>query len=154
MKDVRFKDSETNVEFMLRSSAIIYDSYKTKILLFHPLKRKVYMLPGGKVEQLEQTKDAISREIFEELGWKLNFEFLGISEEFLYNEDGNTQIINIIYKAVYDKEIIEDTFFGNEGNWATFNWIDLKELDNIPLHPKEIKDIALDKINHVINIVR
>ena len=71
MKDVRFKDNETNVEFLLRTSAIIYDSSKTKILLFHPLKWKVYMLPGGKVEQLEQTKDVIEREIYEELGWKL-----------------------------------------------------------------------------------
>lgn len=49
MKDIRFKDNETKVEFMLRTSAIIYDSSKTKILLFHPLKRDVYMLPGGKV---------------------------------------------------------------------------------------------------------
>ena len=55
MKDVRFKDNETNVEFLLRTSAIIYDSSKTKILLFHSLKRKVYMLPGGKVEHLALT---------------------------------------------------------------------------------------------------
>ena len=100
MKDVRFKDKETNVEFILRTSAIIYDSSKTKVLLFHPLKRKVYMLPGGKVEQLEQTKDAIEREIYEELGWKLEFEFVGISEEFLLDMDEKSQFINVIYKAM------------------------------------------------------
>ena len=97
MKDVRFKDSETNVEFLLRTSAIIYDSSKTKILLFHPLQRKVYMLPGGKVEQLEKTEDAIKREIIEELGWELDFDFIGISEEFLYNKDEKTQFINDIF---------------------------------------------------------
>ncbi len=154
MKDVRFKDKETNVEFILRTSAIIYDSSKTKILLFHPLKRKVYMLPGGKVEQLEQTKDAIEREIYEELGWKLEFEFVGISEEFLLDMDEKSQFINVIYKATYDKKIKEEVFFGKEGDWATFNWIDLNELDNIPLHPKEIKDIALDRDNHIVNIVK
>lgn len=154
MKDVRFKDNETNVEFLLRTSAIIYDSSKTKILLFHSLKRKVYMLPGGKVEQLEQTKDAIEREIYEELGWKLEFEFVGISEEFLLDMNEKTQIFNVVYKSIYNEEISENTFYGKEGNWATFNWIDLNELDNIPVHPKEIKEIALEKINHVVNEIK
>ena len=154
MKDVRFKDNETNVEFLLRTSAIIYDGSKTKVLLFHPLKRNVYMLPGGKVSQLEQTKDAIEREIFEELGWKLEFEFVGISEEFLLDMEEKTQFINVIYKATYNKEIKEKTFYGKEGDWATFNWFDLNELDNIPLYPKEIKEIALEKINHVVNKIK
>jgi len=154
MNDIRFKDEETKVEFLLRTSVIIYNSSKTKILLFHPLKRKVYMLPGGKVSQLEKTEEAIKREIFEELGWKLDFEFVGISEEFLLDMEEKTQFINIIYKAVYKDEIKEDTFFGKEGDWATFNWIDINELDNYPLHPKEIKDIALSKTNHVVNTVK
>ena len=34
MNDIRFKDNETNSEFILRASAIIYDKTKTKILLF------------------------------------------------------------------------------------------------------------------------
>ena len=154
MKDVRFKDNETNVEFLLRTSAIIYDSSKTKILLFYPIKRKVYMLPGGKVEQLEQTKDAIEREIYEELGWKLEFEFAGISEEFFLDMNEKTQFINVIYKATYSEEIKEKSFYGKEGDWVTFNWVNLNELDNIPLYPKEIKDIALVRINHVVNIVK
>ena len=70
MNDIRFKDNETNSELILRVSAIIYDKTKIKILLFHPIKRQVYMLPGGKVRQLEKTEDAIKREIFEELEWK------------------------------------------------------------------------------------
>ena len=154
MKDIRFKDSETNVEFLLRTSAIIYDNSKTKILLFHPLKRKVYMLPGGKVSQLEQTKDAIEREIFEELGWKLEFEFFGISEEFLLDMNEKTHFINVIYKATYNKEIKEKTFYGKEGKWATFNWFDLNELDSIPLYPKKIKEMALAEENHIVNIVK
>ena len=154
MNDIRFKDDETKVEFLLRTSVIIYNSSKTKILLFHPLKRKVYMLPGGKVSQLEKTEDAIKREIIEELGWKLDFEFVGISEEFLLDMEEKTQFINVIYKAIYKDEIKEDTFFGKEGDWATFNWIDINELDNYPLHPKEIKDIALSKTNHVVNTVK
>ena len=112
------------------------------------------MLPGGKVEQLEQTKDAIEREIYEELGWKLEFEFAGISEEFFLDMNEKTQFINVVYKATYSKEIKEKSFYGKEGDWATFNWVNLNELDNIPLYPKEIKDIALVRINHVVNIVK
>ena len=154
MKDVRFKDEEEKTEFILRVSVIIYDSSKTKILLFHPLKREVYMLPGGKVRQLENTEDAIKREIDEELGWELDCEFLGISEEFLLDEEEKTHFINVIYKAVYDKEITEDVFIGKEGDFATFNWIDLADLDKFPLHPRETKDIALGNVNHVVNVVR
>ena len=65
-----------------------------------------------------------------------------------------TQIFNVIYKSIYNEEISENTFYGKEGNWATFNWIDLNELDNIPVHPKEIKEIALEKINHVVNEIK
>ncbi len=153
MKDIRFKDEETKMEFLLKTSAIIYDSSKTKILLFHPLKREVYMLPGGKVGQFEKTEDAIKREIFEELGWKLDFEFVGISEEFLLDMEEKAQFINVIYKATYDDEIKEDTFYGKEGDFASFNWIEISELDNIPLYPKEIKDIVSDNKNHIVNFV-
>ena len=153
MKDIKFKDYETKVEFVLRASAVIYNSSKTKILLFHLLKREVYMLPGGKVRQLEQTKGAIEREIYEELGWKLDFEFCGISEELLLDMDEKTQFINVIYKAIYNGEVTEDTFYGKEGDWATFNWVNLTELDSLPLYPKEIKDIAFNTINHIVNIV-
>ena len=153
MKDVKFKDEDTKIEFLLRTSAIIYDKTKTKVLLFHPLERKVYMLPGGKVGQFEESKDAIKREIFEELGWNLEFEFAGISEEFLDFED-KTHFINIVYKATYNEEIKENSFYGKEGEWATFNWIELNDLNSIPIHPKEIKDIALNKVNHVVNVVK
>lgn len=88
------------------------------------------------------------------MGWKLEFEFAGISEEFLLDLEEKTQFINVIYKATYSEEIKEKSFYGKEGDWATFNWVNLNELDNIPLYPKEIKDIALVRINHVVNIVK
>ena len=47
----------------------------------------------------DKTKDAIEREIYEELGWKLEFEFVGISEEFLLDMNEKTQIFNVIYKS-------------------------------------------------------
>ena len=101
--------------------------------------------------KIRTNKRWIEREIYEELGWKLEFEFVGISEEFLLDMNEKTQIFNVIYKSIYNEEISENSFYGKERNWATFNWIDLNELDNILVHPKEIKEIALEKINHVVN---
>ena len=154
MKDIRLKDNNTNIEIILKTSAIIYDSSKTKILLFHPIKREIYMLPGGKVKQLEKTEEAIKREIYEELGWNLNFEFMGLSEELLLDTEEKNQYINVIYKATYKEEIQEKAFYGKEGDYASFHWIDLNKLDTIPLYPEEIKEIILHNKNHIINIVK
>ena len=70
--------------FNARSSAIIYNTDKTKVLLFNVGdNRDFYMLPGGKVHELEDSLSAIRRQIEEELGYNnLNFKLISISEEF------------------------------------------------------------------------
>jgi len=59
---------EDNKKFNFRVSAIILNSDKTKMLL-HTIKGyDFYLLPGGRVEWLENCEDAIKRELKEELG--------------------------------------------------------------------------------------
>lgn len=70
--------------FNARSSAIIYNTDKTKVLLFNVGdNRDFYMLPGGRIMHFENSKDAIKREIKEELGWLLEYDFCCIQENFL-----------------------------------------------------------------------
>ena len=70
--------------FNARSSAIIYNTNKTKVLLFNVGdNRDFYMLPGGRIMHFENSKDAIKREIKEELGWLLEYDFCCIQENFL-----------------------------------------------------------------------
>ena len=79
--DIKYFNND--FQFIYRMSSIIYNNDKTKILLFYGDDRDFYMLPGGKVHELEDSLSAIRREIEEELGYNnLNFKLISISEEF------------------------------------------------------------------------
>ena len=154
---IRHVDTYKDGEYIIGVQLILFN--KNNEILITKRSDTKKLLPGkwecngGAIDAGETPIEGLEREIYEELGWKLEFEYIGISEEFILDMDEKTQFINVIFKATYNEEIKEMTFYGKEGDWATFNWIDLKDLDNIPLHPRRIKDIALGKINHVVNVV-
>ena len=72
------------------------------------------------------------------------------------SNDYLSQHINIIYKVIYNGEVLETRFKGKEGSWINFEWIDINKLDNYRLHPRNIKEIALnlDKTYHIIEDLR
>ena len=141
-----------NYRFMLRTSAVIFNKEKNKILIFQTEGKNYYLLPGGRVEQKESSNEAIKREIREELGWNLDFEFLAFSEEFIDYNNQNIQRINVIYKATYNDETNLNIFKGLEGDWINFKWINIKELNDYNIYPKNIKSIITNpnKIYHFI----
>lgn len=139
-----------------RVSALIFNKDKTKILLFYGDDMDYYMLPGGKVHQLEKSKDAIKREIFEELGFKdLEFNLVGISEEIVKDEENDIQQLTLTYKAIYKDEIYDETFKSIESDWINFKWVDIKELNNYKIHPSNVQNMIKnsDTINHLVEIV-
>ena len=80
-----------------------------------------YMLPGGKVRQMEKSQEAIKREISEEIGFNnLNFELLGISEEIINEKEQNIHQITLTYKCIYEGDILQDTFKSIETDWINF----------------------------------
>lgn len=143
-----------NFQFFLRVSVVIFNEEETKILLFNVTGREFYMLPGGKINELEESIDAIKREVKEELGWEnLEYKFLGISEEFVNDKGYNNHQIELIYKGIYKQKIENEEFKGLEGDWIKFKWIDIKEINNYKIYPdivnKMIKES--DKIHHSID---
>ena len=154
MDDIKY--NKDNFFFIYRVSALIFNKDKTKILLFCGDDMDYYMLPGGKVHQLEKSKDAIKREIFEELGFKdLEFNLVGISEEIVKDEENDIQQLTLTYKAIYKDEIYEETFKSIESDWINFKWVDIKELNNYKIHPSNVKNMIKnsDTINHLVEIV-
>lgn len=154
MDDIKY--NKDNFFFIYRVSALIFNKDKTKILLFYGDDMDYYMLPGGKVHQLEKSKDAIKREIFEELGFKdLEFNLVGISEEIVKDEENDIQQLTLTYKAIYKDEIYEETFKSIESDWINFKWVDIKELNNYKIHPSNVKNMIKnsDTINHLVEIV-
>ena len=131
-------------QFTLRVSAIIYNKVLNRILLFKVNNRDFYLLPGGKVERLEHSINSLKREMIEEIGEeysKINFEFYGISEEFVNDKGINNHQLNIVYKGIYQNTIKDIKFNGKEGDWINFEWMDINELDNINLYPVQIKNV-------------
>ena len=155
--DVIFKDD--NYQFILRTSALIFNEKKNKILLFYAEGRDFYMLPGGKIERLDISKNSLLREMTEELGEdysNINFEFLGVSEELVNDKGYDNHQINIIYKGVYNKEIEKNKFKGLEGDWINFEWVEIKDIDNIDMFPKNIKSAIKnpnDKYHFIENYI-
>lgn len=150
MKDIRYK--ENNYQFHYRTSAIIYNKDKTKILLFKSSNRDFYMLPGGKVNELESSEDALKREVQEETGLEINIiDFKCFSECVVTDKEMTYQQVEAIYEASYNDEINNDEFNGLEGNWILFKWFNINDLDNVLIEPKEIKDILKNNKNHIVD---
>ena len=150
MKDIRYK--ENNYQFHYRTSAIIYNKDKTKILLFKSSNRDFYMLPGGKVNELESSEDALKREVKEETGLEINIiDFKCFSECVVTDKEMTYQQVEAIYEASYNDEINNDEFNGLEGNWILFKWFNINNLDNILIEPKGIKDILKNNKNHIVD---
>lgn len=150
MKDIRYK--ENNYQFHYRTSAIIYNKDKTKILLFKSSNRDFYMLPGGKVNELESSEDALKREVQEETGLEINIiDFKCFSECVVTDKEMTYQQVEAIYEASYNDEINNDEFNSLEGNWILFKWFNINNLDNILIEPKGIKDILKNNKNHIVD---
>lgn len=143
-----------NFRFNARASALIYNKEQNKVLLFKVEGRDFYMLPGGRIEQLEESSKAIKREIKEEIGYdNLEFSFLALSEEFVQDKGYNNHQINIIYKTIYKNPIKKQTFNGLEGDWIKFEWIDIEKIKQYKIFPTNIKQIILNNgsTNHLVN---
>ena len=150
MKDIRYK--ENNYQFHYRTSAIIYNKDKTKILLFKSSNRDFYMLPGGKVNELESSEDAFKREVKEETGLEISIiDFKCFSECVVTDKEMTYQQVEAIYESSYNDEINNDEFNGLEGNWILFKWFNINDLDNVLIEPKEIKDILKNNKNHIVD---
>lgn len=153
--DIKYINND--FQFYYRVSALVLNKEQDKILLFNVEGRKFYMSIGGKAHELETSLEAIKRELKEELGWtNFDFSFLGVTENFVRDKGYNNHSIDLIYKAVYKDEITEKAFKGLEGDWINFKWIDINELDNYEIFPKEIKNMLKDttKIYHFVEKVK
>ena len=72
--DIKFEVE--GYKFNVRSSCIINDKEHNKVLLTNMraiTDHEAFILPGGRLELLENSDEAIKREIKEELNLKLDF---------------------------------------------------------------------------------
>ena len=137
---------KNNNKFSARSSAIIYNSDKTKVLLFKVEDgRDYFLLPGGRIEFNEDSKSAIKREIKEELDYDIDFKFCSIQENFLNHNGILTTQYCFVYKGIYNGIINNDKIECIDHDNQSFYWIDIDEVSNYKILPKSlIEDIYND----------
>lgn len=158
--DITIKNEE--YRFGCRTVAIIFNNDMTKILV--QKIKDIYMLPGGRLQILEDSKTAIERELKEELNIVEPVKLKYSTESFLifpngqkYHELGYYYILQIDEKKYgldKDDKILNNDY-KHDGN-IYFEWIKLSNIDNYKIIPKniidkikEIKFINDDKVEHL-----
>ena len=144
-----------NFKFNFRVAALI--QYNDKVLLQKSEKDSFYGLIGGKVQQREKTFNALKREVKEELNFDINKEKCKLSRLcenfFVYNSIEYHELLFIYYIKLDDTDNIEKSknFVCNDKKTTMMCWIDVKDLKNIDLRPKEAKQMVNDtELKHII----
>ncbi len=101
MKTKSFNKKENwNIEVISRAFILV----NNKILLCRQLGRDYYFFPGGHVEFGESTKEALAREIKEELGVSIkNSSFIGAVDNIYNKNNQKHQEINLVFSAQIKK---------------------------------------------------
>lgn len=110
-----------------------------KILVCKDKKNKNYFFPGGHIDTGEFAKDALRRELMEELSLKTkNFSFIGVVENKYIARKKEHHEINFVYYVTYynfKKESVEDHL--------DFFLFDINEFKRADIRPKELKKAIL-----------
>ncbi len=163
MKDITYK--EDNIKFNFRVAVIIENN--ERILVQHSEGDTNERLIGGRVKLLENTAQALVREIKEELNYEAKEEeltLLQIAENFFDYHDTEDILqkvheILFIYKLYINsnEEIAQkDNFKELDKANITFKWINKQEIKNTKLVPDLAKRVIdEEKINYdIINDLR
>lgn len=141
-----------NFRFNARAAALIYNKDKSKLLLFKIEDgRDFYMLPGGRIEEFEDSNHAIKREIKEELGFDLDYKLIAIQENFVVVNDKKIMQYCFCYESTYNGEILDLKINCNDKRCQSFYWVDIKNIADYNIMPKSTYDLINSKnIKHFI----
>lgn len=124
-----------NMELIVRA-LIVRDR---KILVCQTLGRDYYFLPGGHVEFGENMREALRRELFEEMGAVVKgAEFIG-GVENLFTQDGvQKHEVSFVFLTEIDLWDIK-----SRENHVSFYWFTMDEFVENNIAPAALKDAVL-----------
>lgn len=142
---LRFRINHTF--FTLRTAAVII---KEEAILLHRAEgNDFWSLPGGRIEPMESSSDALTREMREELGVDINvLRLLWIMEYFYRENSQDNHEIGFYYLAqLPGKNPLLDfsgTYITQDGaTQLMFRWHRLDALNSIELYPVFLKQTLL-----------
>ncbi len=128
----------------VRASAIII--HNGKFLTHRNVNSDHYALIGGRVKIGEDSATTVKREILEEMGKEIELTgYISTIENFFKLKGNKYHEIMFVHKAEFvDEEDrkIEDTIKNIEGHdYLQYEWIEINNVDDYNVVPKEIKGI-------------
>ncbi len=146
--DIKFEHD--GMSFNVRCSCIVKDASGENVLLTHMRAIKgAFMLPGGRAEVLENTEEAVKRELLEELGLELDCKLISVQENIV--RETKFHMIEFVFFSVIESF---DFISLNDG-WDKFKIVKLKDIESSDIRPKPVKALILldkyDTITHNVN---
>lgn len=149
--DIKFE--KDGFKFNVRSSCVIKNKDRTQVILNYMRAVKdhdAFLLPGGRLEILESSENAVLREIEEELGVKLDYKLISIQENIA--KDIKFHMIEFVYYAeIQDFKQIKRL----DDDFDRFKIVDIKDIDEFDVRPKTIKNLIRQKsykdVTHGVN---
>lgn len=144
--------------FKYRVAGIIIDD--NKVLVSKAKKFNGYVFPGGHVELKESSKEAIIREIKEEIKLSFKIEKLLCAHENLYKTvDGKIASEIVFYYVLSPLEKLPKEEFSITENDKglikkhEYAWIDINELINKNVNPKDVSKLIMEKLDTSNNVI-
>lgn len=149
--DIKFEKDD--YKFNVRSSCIMKDKKHEKVLLTYMRAIKdhnAFLLPGGRLEMLENSEEAILREIKEEVGLNLDYKLVSIEENIV--KDTKFHMIEFVFYTEIDNfEMLTNL----DDGWDKFEIVEIKDIDNYDIRPKSVKSLikenSYNEIYHNVN---
>jgi ADP-ribose pyrophosphatase YjhB (NUDIX family) len=138
-----------NIVFLYRVGGIAV--HENKVLLNKGEHGDFWWIPVGRCEFLETTKEALLKEIDEELNVRIEIDrLLYVIENFFILDGKNHHEIGLYYLIRFPEEFYLNTmnsiFLGHEGEKKLIcQWFEINDLENVRLFPsilrKKLKNI-------------
>lgn len=140
-----------DVGFNVRVAAFI--TYQDKILISKRKDKDYYSLPGGKIALEETSKEALQRELQEELGINISLEEMSlvrIVENFYSFEGRKVHEYLFIYKIELDDNDYAEKLINFENQDMKMKWVLEEEFVLLNIMPGIIKGITDNTFRHLI----
>lgn len=145
--DIKIKTERE--EFHARTCGII--KQENKFLIMRVDKTSYYHIPGGHIEIGEDSKQAIIREIKEEVGCDVQeTNLFAIQENFWTRDNRKCHGIEFYYIIKPKQQLPIENYEKTEidkgkGKLLEFKWVTSKELTDIDLKPANIKEMLINE---------
>jgi ADP-ribose pyrophosphatase YjhB (NUDIX family) len=149
--------TKDSVRFNYRVAGVCVQ--QAHVLLHREITWGVWALPGGRVQWLESSRDALLREMEEETGLRVDVGRLLWSVENFFAFDGlRFHELGLYYAMTLpdgsSRNDVGSEFTGFEGEVPIiFRWVRIDRLQDLPLFPAFLRSALASLPNHPVHVI-